>query len=1137
MRVYQKVLAGIFFFKAVYFFILFPLPGKAQPQIAFRTYTVEDGLSHNLTKRVFQDSEGFIWIATEDGLNRFDSHSFKVYQHIAGDSTSLSNNVIVDITEDEHQNLWIGTWGGGICIYDRTTDRFKRITKSNHVEDSAAFPIDYIADVFTDAQNRIWIGTANQGLLLADVENHTFTKYQHQPGNPNSLSNDWVDNITEEKSGKLWIATFGGGLNYFDPATGTFEHFNHNPKDKNTISNDNVSGLCYDSRGRLWIGSWDGLTLMTGNPGQFVRFRHQAGDPMSLASNQVWTINEDAQGRIWIGTDAGLALYNEEQQNFYTYQHKQYDPKSIGGNSVKYVYTDHQERLWVTTFNGGISMFDENFVQFRHYYPLPSPNTLSHPDVSATLQTREGQLLIATDGGGLNIFHRDRNYFEHFQHREGDSRSISNNKVKAIFQDSKGSIWIGFWEGGLDQFDPETKTFIHHKFQDNNPKGPNSNSILGITEDKKGNLWLATFGGGINKFDPETGVFTYFTQLSGNPSSLKDKLFWCVLITSEGNLIAGPNSGLLHFLNTETYEIATLDIQEAGRGGFPILVLYQDRKERIWIGTEGGGLLSLNPQTQKLEAITTADGLASNNINGIAEDAQGCIWLSTNYGISQYCPDDKIIKNYDTSYGLQGLQFNRQTFAKLSSGELMVGGANGLNIFNPDSIYEYRQEFPIVFTDFQIFNQPVPIGTEDSPLQAVINQTDTITLSYKHSVFSLSYTGLNYTNPTKTRYKYRLQGFVDESWQKAGNENKVTYTNLPPEKYIFSVTIDENDPAIIQPIRTLTIIILPPWWQTWWFRVLAVLAVSSLAFTFYKVRIRGVRKQNKKLETLVSERTKELSTANVLLKRKNKLIQEQNEEIQAQAEELEEFNEEMHSINQKLEERVEIRTSELKKSNQELDNFVYRVSHDIRAPLSSTMGLIELLEIEKDPASAAKYLTLANQSLQKLDKFVRDILDYSRNARMEINKEVIDFGQLLESTVAELQYMDKADRIALQTTFHTSGTFYSDPKRLQIIFRNLISNAIKYQNPYQSKSFLKIAVDQQPEGATLLFEDNGIGIASELTDKVFNMFFKASERSVGSGIGLYIVKETVEKLRGQIEINSALGEGTRFRVFIPNHNY
>ncbi|WPP49297.1 ATP-binding protein [Catalinimonas niigatensis] len=432
----------------------------------------------------------------------------------------------------------------------------------------------------------------------------------------------------------------------------------------------------------------------------------------------------------------------------------------------------------------------------------------------------------------------------------------------------------------------------------------------------------------------------------------------------------------------------------------------------------------------------------------------------------------------------------------------------------------------------------------DSPLQAHINETEAITLAYDQSVFSIEYAGLNYTDPGKTRYKYRLEGFVDESWQEVGSERKVTYTNLEPGQYTFVVTSEENEEGLEHLQRTLSITVTPPWWQTWWARSLMILFIASTVLGIYKLRIRNIKAHNRTLEKEVRERTLKLQQANTALQRvnealhdKNLQIQEQKEEIQAQAEELVESNEEIKAINQRLEESIEVRTADLRKSNQELDNFVYRVSHDIRAPLSSILGLVDLIEDEKDPQQLRAYLKMATKSIHKLDSFVKDILDYSRNARMEPVLQKVNFPELLQEVREELQYMENASRIKIIEEYQLSKVHYNDIRRLQIIFRNLFSNAIKYQNLWIDDSYLKIKVDTNEQTARITVEDNGIGINDAQRNKVFEMFYRGSDLSNGSGIGLYIVKETIEKLGGSIDLQSQLGVGTTIKINLPSMKF
>jgi signal transduction histidine kinase/streptogramin lyase len=866
----------------------------------------------------------------------------------------------------------------------------------------------------------------------------------------------------------------------------------------------------------------------------FIHFKDDPENSKSIGNNQIWAIAENNDEEIWIGTDNGLALFQEKDKSFIVYRNDSFDPKSLVANSVKSLHVDKQNRLWVGSYNNGVCMFDKQFIQMGHYYRKQNGHSLSYNDVSAFLEIDKDIVLIGTDGGGLNIFNRNTKEFLSFQYDPKNSKSIGGNKIKAMLLDSKKRIWITFWGAGMDLFDLDKKVFTHfRKGTADSLEELNNENVTCITEDQDGILWLGTFGGGLNKFDPESRTFKFFDQNIRHAFALGDTYIWSLLSDRENNVWAGTSNGKLYKLDYERKQFMEFPLKKANEDGYSIMALYEDSKGRIWVGLEGGGLKMLDKGKLTSETLTHGDGLPSNNINAIEEDRNGNLWISTNHGIIRYNPENKKIKAFEISDGLQGLNFNRQASAVLSTGEILFGGNNGFNMFYPDKLKDRQIKTRLIFSDFQIFNRPVPIGKDDSPLKFQINKTSSITLSYKHTVFSIEYAALNYSAPEKTKYKYRLRGFTDESWQKVGNVRKATYTNLDPGKYVFEVALDETGKSLA-PMRSLAIVVEPPWWQTGLARVFFILTCSSLLFLIYYVRSRNIIIQNKKLEKEVDKRTQQLTEANVELRELNKLIQEQKEEIESQASELAESNEEIKAINHQLEERVEMRTSDLRKTNQELDNFVYRVSHDIRAPLSSILGLVALIEKESNPQITNTYLKMVTKSVNKLDSFVKDILDYSRNSRMEVVHKVIDFKELIDSTTEELQYMENAHRLKILSELDIRFPHYNDGRRLHIVLRNLFSNAIKYQNLRNEESYLIINVVSDKEGATITISDNGIGIDKPQLEKVFDMFYRGSDKSTGSGLGLYIVKEAVEKLDGTIDIQSDIGSGAIFKIYLPN---
>lgn len=1105
--------------------------GIAQPQLTFKQYTVSEGLSHNTAWDILRDSVGFTWIATDDGLNKFDGFTFQQYLHASANDSIKGSYSIRALAEDQYHNIWVGSWGGGVLVYDHKQDRFHHIAETG----DGSYPnLNFVYTLYHDRKGNMWVGTVG-GLAQINVQDYSLTHYQYELSDPNSLSDNRAIAITGDYTGNLWIGTLGGGLNYFDVEAGTFEHIVHQADDPHSLSQNDIYTVFYDSKQRLWVGTWDGgLHLMQGKNRDFIRFRHKSNDPNSLSNNQVWSIAEDALGRIWVGTDNGLCLFNEKDSTFFVYRHSTFDPKTLSANSIKCMLADKQEQMWLGTYGGGVNLYRPSMDQIQHYYQKQGQPSLSGNNVSAVVQLDHDRILIGTDGSGLNLFNRTTGQYTQFTHDSNNPTGIGGDKIKSLLLDRRGNVWIGFWNSGLDCFDPTTQSFTH--FRKEERKSSNwlsSNNVTSLAEDQDGLIWLATFGGGLHSMDPGQNSFVSYTQYPDGEEIMSDKNIWSVLVDRDNNIWLGTSDGKVNLLDRQKNRFIRIFPRQRGGESYAVLTLFEDRQGNIWAGLEGGGLQLIDRENDVYSAYTVEEGLPSNLVNSIEESLDGNLWIGTTRGLARFNPGSLYFKRYTVSDGLQGLHFNQHASARLTSGELVFGGSNGFNLFHPDSLKDAPRRAPVVFTNFEIFNRPVPIGEKDSPLDIHIDYKKSITLPYAYSVFSIAYASINFSSPELVRYRYRLLGFTDDSWQEVGGERKVTYTNLQPGRYIFEVESQLSDQTM--SVRSLAITIVPPWWRTWWFYLVAGLTFIALMYAIYWLRAQHIIRTNRKLEAQVAERTRKLQRANEELHKKNLLIQDQKEEIQTQAEELIESNAEIRSVNQRLEDTVETRTADLQKSNEELDNFVYRVSHDIRAPLSSVLGLLELMGIEQSAEQLSSYREMAAKSINKLDGFVKNILDYSRNSRLQLQHKRVDFHQLLDDILEDLHYMNNAQRLRVIREIDEEVVYYNDPMRLQVIFRNLLSNAVKYQNLYSTDSFVKVQVKVKPAEVIITVADNGIGIKEEQVQRVFEMFYRADDQAAGSGIGLYIVKETIDKLGGTITLSSQLEKGTTFVVKLPNY--
>jgi len=570
--------------------------------------------------------------------------------------------------------------------------------------------------------------------------------------------------------------------------------------------------------------------------------------------------------------------------------------------------------------------------------------------------------------------------------------------------------------------------------------------------------------------------------------------------------------------------------------------IFEDSKRNIWIATSGG-LSKFIKDKSTFRTYTTKHGLASDHIKSIIEDTKGYLWIGTTKGISKFDPESESFINYDKRDGLQVGEFSRYCAYKTRSGELLFGGTQGFNAFIPDSIHRNNFIPPVYITGLRVFNKPVSVGDNNSFLPKHITQLDELTLPHTASVFTLEYIALNDLLPEKNQYAYRLEG-LESQWNFMDDQHSATYTNLDPGVYYFHVKATNNDGVWGGDGRVLKIIITPPFWKTWWFKTLLIATLIACVYLVIYNRVRHLRRKNIELETRVNDRTAQLRGLIKELQGKQDEIETTNEELTSTLEdlveqkgkvetinnELTQAHEEVLTINNELDERVHERTLKLVKANQELDRFVYSASHDLSAPLKSILGLIQLTRLENKNEELTNHLEHMQKSVLKLEAVINSLTQFSRNMGHALIKQEFVFDEMIEEVLDELKYPFQSDKVKIIKLYNPSDSVNSDYLRVKIILSNLISNALKYKNIHNPDSFVEISFCKMDERDRISIKDNGIGISKENQVKVFDMFFRATMQSNGSGLGLYIVKETVEKLGGEITVDSNPGNYTLFTV-------
>jgi len=1099
----------------------------ATREIKFDYITPDDGLSQSSVGCILQDKNGYMWFGTMNGLNKYDGYKFVKYYHNPADSLSVAGDQIDCIFEDSHGQLWIGS-DGGVSLYDRDLDVFKNFRHKDSDPNSISGHRAYC--IYEDSKGRYWVGTMGDGLNLFNGKDNKFTRFLYNANDPHSLSNNDIRSIIEDKEGNILVATIGGGLNLISPDTKNIVHFVNDKNNSHSVAYNDIFSLAKDKHGTVWIGTLGGglCRMNSSGPGKY------SFDTFKPVSNnidriKILTLYADQNNGIWIGTEnGGLDYFDIAHKTFINYRVDEDNPSSLNNNSVHAVREDKTGNLWVGTYTGGVNVIKKNKKMLYTVAKIPgNDNSLSYNAVSCFFEDKEGKLWIGTDGGGINIWDRLLNKMSHYNSK---NTSLNSNAILAICDDKDDDIWIGGWGCGLNVYNKKNKTFKTFTQEKN---GLPSNNIFDILVDRKGQIWIAFGNIGLAKYDKKSGTFIIYSMQNSNlPAN------WVLNLTEDyaGNIILGHTDGFSIFNpDNKTFENFRNNEDDDNSLSYnQINIIIPGHDSTLWIGTVFG-LNNYNPRNKKFTHFFAKDGLPDNNITGLAEDVHGFIWSSTSNGISRYDPISGSFRNYTVTDGLQGNGYIRNSCYKTSKGEILFGGANGFNIFYPDSLFDNPNLPTMVITGFSIFNKPVKVGEEGSPLHKQISQTSHLELSYKQSVISFEFAAIEYTSPAQNKYAYQLEGFEKE-WNYVGTKHTATYTNLDPGEYILRVKGSNNDGKWNEEGVSLHIKITPPYWETWWFRLVVILLVLLLISTFFSIRLRTIKNNNLLLEIQVEERTKELNIKNKLLIKQaddlnttNILLEERQQYIEAQAEELIAQKEELTRIN-----------IELNELNATKDKFFSIIAHDIKNPFNTIMGFAELMQINFSKWTEEKKLQIINKltnTSKNIYELLENLLQWSRSQRgtIEFNPEKIQLKEQIDYILMLLRNSADEKEIELGTNLHNENVFVNvDIRMLHTILRNLVSNAIKFTS---IGGLIMINVEIKGGNAHIMVVDNGVGITQDSQDKLFRIdrqhSTEGTNKERGTGLGLILSKEFVEKHGGKIWVESDEGKGSTFGFSLP----
>lgn len=1058
---------------AILFFAIKPGVGQ---KLRFEHLSVSQGLSNGVVTVIVQDSVGFIWIGTQDGLNRYDGNKFEVYTHKPGDSLSIGGNNVNDILCDGHV-IWVATTKG-IDKYLLKEDIFL------HIPVSVSSHQFFVSNVYKDFKNRIII-SSSIGLFYYDEKSDTFKTFVI-PGataiNNGSLE---ITSIFQDSDSAFWLGTSNAGLFRFDETKREFSTISHFSGSVNTFLGNKIFSFFEDNQHAVWVGTNVGLYSISKKNYTVKRYLNDDGLP-HITVNQIF---EDSKNNLLIATNGGLSIFNRKNSSFRNYYHDDFDPTSLNNNSIRCIFEDAQKNLWLGSGEEGINISKTLSVHFESLRRLPNnSNSLNYSYVLSVIEDRNGNLWIGTNGGGVNFYETKTGRFSYPSIPYVNEFGRRAAAIKTILEAHDGTIWIGTYMGGLIVYDPDSKKYT--TFSNIGSKNSiSSNAINYLFQDSESRIWIAT-DGGINIYDPVTADFSVLNTRNSKISSDFINYFF---EDNNHQIWVGTYFGL-NRINPATMEISTF-MQTKKPGSISSDISYcilQDSKNQIWIGTDFG-LNLYDPQNNTFKLYTTDNGLPNNSISCILEDNRSNLWISTNKGISRYDINKDKFTNYSVKDGLTSTEYYHAACFKGKSGFMYFGGTEGLTYFNPDRIRPLNHNIPLVFTNLYIFNQAIS-PKDNTVLDSVIFATSELTLNYDQSYIGIEFASLNFVNSSKDVFTYFLEGF-DQQWNIASDSRIASYTKLPPGKYTLRVkAINENGSEVE---RSIAINVRPPFYKSIWAYFLYFFAIFALLYFFYSyLHSKTIYRHNLQLERIEKEKAIELNQAKVRF-----FVNVSHD-----------FKTPLTLIVSPLEKLIS-KGKEL--SEAELTN-LYHIIYRNTLKLSRLIN--QIMDLRRIDTGNVKLNVTENDVITFLKELSLNFQEHARQHK-------IDFKIEHEQDFLKVWYdTDKVEKVFFNII---SNAFRYSADGKQIIVK--VEKVDDVTNPKDSSNISSYA--------KISFIDQGRGIPEDQLDKVFSRFYQVQTESLAnpasSGIGLSIAQEFVEMHQGFIQLISKPGKGSTFSVFLP----
>ena len=985
-----------------------------------------------------------MWFGTYDGLNRYDGEKFKVYRNILGDAASLIYNHISAITEVNNKII-IGTQKG-LVYYNYADSKFYPIYYRS-ANGKVQKIVSNINTIITDKKGNTYIGSDRYGLLLYNDKNQQCKQILLSGTSPDYDAGAF----TLDEHNNLWLFVKGTGLCRYDAAAQkilpVFNQIKY------------ASCLLKDQNNNVWIGTdGGGLYIYNLTSGKVNRFNDVYG---KLNSDNIVSLKIVKNGDLWIATNGGGVNIVNLKTRKLTYLVPGEEKGSLRSGAVSYIYEDNESRKWIATLRGGVNIIDGEELPFKLYTHDPfNSNSVINNFIISFCEDEYNNLWIGTDGGGLSYWDVKKNIYTSYVHKPGNPSSLSSNFVVSIIKDHTNRLWVATFSGGIDAFDKNTRSFKHYTCY-NNAVNKEEKNLWKLFEDSHHNLWAGnTRGGALYLYNTQQDKFELFDKTLVNIHTLFED--------HEGTLWAGDYYRLIKIdPKLKQHTFYTVD--------YAIRAIAEDAAHNIWLGTEGGGLLLFNKTSKTFKRYTQADGLPSNSLLNVLIDNKGMMWASTYNGLTRFDPKTRIFKNYNASDGLQSDQFNYNAALKLKNGDLVFGGINGFNIFNPDSVRMNVHEPQLRITGLKINNQSVEGSSEYTDGKPVVSVTQ-ITLPYYEATIDIDYTALEYSFPDKINYAYYLDGW-DHTWNNVGNLKSAYYTRLNEGTYTLRIKATNTGGVWNPNQQVIQITVLPPWFRTWWAYCFYIGLTVALVYYYLLYRSKQLKLQ--------------------------------------------------HEI-----EIAYIKADKEKELNERKLAFFTNISHEFRTPLTLIINPI------KDMINNAKNnndddLNIVHRNARRLLSLVDQLLLFRKTESENDNLKIVklNFAHLCHEVY--LCFIHQAKIKNLVYTFnceHENIELYADREKIEIAFFNLVSNAIKFT---PDGGLVNMTITDDDKNVYVSITDTGSGIPAEVGDRLFEKFYKAQNKSevkTGFGIGLYLVKTFIDSHFGSISYHSEVLKGTTFNI-------